>query len=126
MAFPPSPFDPFARRGSRTRACCLLLLAAVLLLAGWAPAVAQSDPTPSVQLVDQPLWAVALRPAALHSQPDDGSDEFSTLRPLAPLQILGYAGDWAYVYNPRTKGTAFVKGDALGPGDPPSAYAEKI
>ena len=26
-----------------------------------------------------------------------------TLRPLAPLQILGYAGDWSYVYNPRGK-----------------------
>jgi hypothetical protein len=28
------------------------------------------------------------------------------------------------VYNPRSHGTAYVEADLLGPGDPPSAYAE--
>jgi hypothetical protein len=40
------------------------------------------------------------------------------------LQVLGYAGDWAYVYNPRTRGTAYVASAQLGPGEAPSPYVE--
>jgi hypothetical protein len=49
---------------------------------------------------------------------------FATLRPSAPLEILGYAADWAYVYDPRTKRTAYVHSDVLGPAEQPSSYAE--
>lgn len=104
-----------------------LLLGAALLFSAWAPGFAQSSiPTsPSaVEALDTPQWAVTTERAALQSQPDDASERFSTLRPLSPLEIVGYAGDWAYVYNPRTRGTAYVHSDVLGPADPPSSYAE--
>jgi len=104
------------------------LVAFVLLLAAVRPVVAQSnaDPDgPTLETLESPLWAVALQPTALRAQPGDGGDQFTTLRPNSPLQILGYAGDWAYVYNPRSKGTAYARSDQLGPGDPPSSYVEK-
>jgi hypothetical protein len=75
--------------------------------------------------LDTPQWAVALQPVVLRSQPDPSGEQFTTLRARAPLQILGYAGDWAYVYNPRAKGTAYVPSDQLGPADPPSSYVDK-
>jgi hypothetical protein len=88
-------------------------------------AQSESDPgPPTVDVLADPVWAVALAPATLRSQPDDAGEAFATLRPGAPLQIQGYAGGWAYVYNPRTKGTAYLPSDQLGPADPPSSYAE--
>jgi hypothetical protein len=95
-----------------------------IILAGVVPVGAQVEPANQVQPLDGPVWALALERVSLRSQPDDGGLAFGTLRPLAPLKILGYAGDWAYVYNPRSRGTAYVKAEKLGPGDAPSAYAE--
>jgi len=103
-------------------------VALVLLLAAVTPVLAQSDAdpaAPTLQPLDSPLWAVALQPTALRSQPGDEGEQFATLRPSSPLQILGYVGDWAYVYNPRSRGTAYVRSEQLGPGDPPSAYVDK-
>ncbi|MBV9173082.1 MAG: L,D-transpeptidase family protein [Chloroflexi bacterium] len=120
--------SPESRRRASTRYSWLPLLLGLLLFFGWASqSLAQSsgsDGPPALQTLDTPEWAVAVQAAALHSQPDEGSEQFTTVRPLAPLQILGYAGDWAYVLNPRTKGTAYVKSDLLGPGGPPSSYAQ--
>jgi hypothetical protein len=104
-----------------------LLVVLALLLSATPVGFAQSsaaDGAPAVEVMDIPQWVVTLAPARLQSQPDDNSDRFATLRPSAPLQILGYAADWAYVYNPRTKGSAYVHADLLGPADPPSRYAE--
>jgi hypothetical protein len=38
------------------------------------------------------------------------------------LWVLGYTGDWAYVYNPHTQGTAYVYSNLLAPGTVPSRY----
>lgn len=103
--------------------CVLSAALLVLLVASMSsPALAQSS-APSVDPLDTPTWSVALTAATLRSQPDASADAFATLRPMAPLQILGYADDWAYVYNPRTRGTAYVQSNVLGPADPPSQYA---
>jgi L,D-transpeptidase catalytic domain len=102
------------------------ILASLLLAITLTPALAQSEasqPQPEVDPLSTPIWAVALAPATLRSQPDTSADAFITLRPRAPVEILGYAGDWAYVYNPRGQGTAYVESDLLGPSDPPSQYA---
>ena len=111
-----------------SRGLPLVLLLVLVLSVGAAPIQAQSasaEPSlPATEALDTPIWSVALGPATLRSQPDEGGEAFTTLRPLAPLEILGYAGDWAYVYNPRTKGTAYVQSDLLGAADPPSAWAE--
>ncbi len=122
-------FGPGHPRSRRARGARLpVLVALVLLLAAVTPVLAQSDAdpaAPTLQPLDAPLWAVALQPTPLRSQPGDEGEQFTTLRSNSPLQILGYAGDWAYVYNPRSRGTAYVRSAQLGPGDPPSAYAEQ-
>lgn len=105
----------------------LLLVCLFVVGLGAMPAHAQSTSesgAPTTEPVDSPTWAVALAPTTLRSQPDDAAEAFGRVRPLAPLQVLGYAGDWAYVYNPRAKGTAYVPSAVLGPGDAPSRYAE--
>src|SRR5207244_270677 len=86
--------------------------------------LASEPPLPANEPLAGPIWVLLLEPTALRSQPDDAAEAFATLRPLAPLPVLGYAGDWAYVYNPRTKGTAYVASALLGAGEAPSPYAE--
>jgi lipoprotein-anchoring transpeptidase ErfK/SrfK len=109
----------------------LLLLSVVAVLGPTSPALAQSVPSPnpvtSPDQVEGATWAVTLGPAPLRSQPDDNSEQFSELRPGSPVQILGYADTWAFVFNPRAgqQGTAYVHSDLLGPSDPPSAYVFK-
>ncbi len=103
-----------------------LALAVALSLTLVLPALAQSNaPATTPDQAATAKWAVTLGPAALRAQPDDGSDQFTELRPGYPLQILGQQDDWTYVYNPRGKGTAYLHSDLLGPSDPPSAYAYK-
>jgi len=75
-----------------------------------------------IATVVDPMWAVTISEASLRSQPDFADNRFGFARPGTPLQILGYDGDWAYVYNPHTQGTAYVSSGLLGPGAPPSAF----
>jgi hypothetical protein len=103
------------------------LLAALIMLGGVValamPVFAQSaTPATTPDQAANAQWAVTLGSATLHSQPDDNSEQFSTLTAGSPLQILSYQDNWAYVYNPRGKGTAWLHSDLLGPSDPPSAY----
>jgi hypothetical protein len=55
----------------------------------------------------------------LHAGPDPSTDTLARVTEYSYLQILGYSGDWAYVYNPRARGTAYVLSNILGPTDPP-------
>ncbi len=112
------------RRGVARLLPILLVLLFGALLAGPGAAGAAA-PTVVPPLPPAAQWAVTTNPAALHSQPSDDSDQFAVLPPLAPVGILGYQGDWATVWNPRTGGTAFVRSDLLGPGDAPSPYLLK-
>jgi hypothetical protein len=110
-------------RGVPGSIACVVVLALAV-----TPALAQSSDAPppdqaAVELLDAPEWAVALGTATLRSEPNSAADAFGGVRAQAPLQILGYHEDWAYVFNPRTKGTAFVESDLLGPAEPPTQYA---
>ena len=85
----------YLRSREAWRARLPVLVAFVLLFAAVTPVLAQSDaePTsPPLETLDSPLWAVALQPTALRSQPDDGSEQFTMLRPNAPLQNPGVRG----------------------------------
>ena len=118
---------PDSIRAVRRRQLTLLLVCLFVFSAGAVPTHAQSASEPAAPATEPlpgPVWAVALESTTLRSQPNDAAESFGTLRPLAPLQILGYAADWAYIYNPRTKGTAYVPSAVLGPGEAPSSYAE--
>jgi L,D-transpeptidase catalytic domain len=79
-----------------------------------------ANPGPSVTQADpNGLWTVTLRPTDLHAGPDASTDKLAGIQQFSYLQILGYQGDWAYVYNPRARGTAYVLSADLGPSDPP-------
>src|SRR6185503_19764312 len=69
-----------------------------------------------------PIWAVTTSEASLRGQPDIADNRFGFARPGTPLQVLGNTGDWAYVYNPPTHGTAYVSSNLLAPGDQPSPF----
>src|SRR5579859_1970722 len=99
-----------------SRFVCSVLLAAGLL---WAPggALAQSAPSSAPA-----VWAETLNPATLYSGPSDQADAFGDIPALVPLQVLGYQGEFAHIYNPRTRTEAYVRSDQLGPGDAPSRY----
>src|SRR5579884_849680 len=67
-------------------------------------------------------WTVTLQATDLHAGPDASTDKLASVPQFSYLQVLGYQGDWAYVYNPRARGTAYAESDLLGPSDPPPAW----
>jgi hypothetical protein len=81
-----------------------------------------SAPAPTVSPQADANWTVTLGNADLHAGPDASTDTLANLGQFSYLQILGYSGDWAYVFNPRARGTAYVRSNLLGPSDPPPAW----
>lgn len=73
----------------------------------------------------QAVWAATTGDASLRATPDIADNRFGFARPGTPLQILGTTGDWSYVYNPHTQGTAYVASNLLQLSDPPSRYVFK-
>src|SRR5919202_54344 len=88
-----------------------------------AAAQAAHDAVPGLARVDGGgMWAVTTGDASLRGQPDIADNRFGFARPGTPLWVLGYTGEWAYVYNPHTQGTAYVYSNLLAPGTVPSRY----
>ncbi|HYY89061.1 MAG TPA: L,D-transpeptidase family protein [Chloroflexota bacterium] len=83
-----------------------------------APAAA---PAPVPQAPAGP-WTVTLQAAELHAGPDASTATLAVVPQFNYLQILGYQGEWAYVYNPRARGTAYVRSGLVGPSEPPPAW----
>jgi hypothetical protein len=69
-----------------------------------------------------PVWVVNLEALPELSEPDENSDALGNLRQFTYLAVLGYSGEWARVFNPRTRGIGFVPSGAIGPTDPPPDY----
>jgi lipoprotein-anchoring transpeptidase ErfK/SrfK len=69
-----------------------------------------------------PVWAITTGEASLRAEPDIADNRFGFARAGTPLQILGSSGQWTYVFNPHTQGTAYVASALLAPGDSPSRY----
>jgi hypothetical protein len=99
------------------RALCGAVLALGIGL-GPGAALAQTAP----RAPTPPTWAVNLERAPLFSGPGDDAVSFGDIPALSTLQVLGYQGDWAHVFNLRTKTEAYLPSDELGPGDAPSPY----
>jgi lipoprotein-anchoring transpeptidase ErfK/SrfK len=78
--------------------------------------------SPAPILDPSAAWTVTVQPTELHAGPDAGTDVLSRIPQFSYLQVLGYAGDFAYVYNPRARGTAYAPSALLGPSDPPPAW----
>jgi len=87
-----------------------------------APVSAQQAPS-AASTTPEPQWVVNMEPIALHVAPDADSDDLGTLRAWTYLEVRGYAGEWAQVFNPRSpQETAFLPSAAIGPVDAPPAY----
>src|SRR5438270_10116202 len=99
------------------RAVGATLIASSLLVGASAARAADEPPAQGTA-----HWAVLLEAGALYAGPGEDTDGFGLLKALSPVQVLGYDGDWAYIYEPRARGTAYVHADLLGPSDPPSPY----
>lgn len=85
-------------------------------------ATPQATPAPVATPSSDASWTVTLGAADLHAGPDATTDTLARVPQFSYLQVLGYSGDWAYVYNPRARGTAYVQSSAVGPSDAPPAW----
>ena len=118
--------------GSALGLACWPLTAAAQDASVPAQEAARTAASPDIALVSPdrgpiapdagPTWAVTTGDASLRGQPDIADNRFGFARPGTPLQVLSYTGDWAYVFNPHTQGTAYVYANLLGPGTAPSRY----
>jgi hypothetical protein len=80
------------------------------------------DDWPSINPIGGPVWATTIGEASLRGQPDIADNRFGFARPGTSLQILSTSGDWMYVFNPHTQGTAYVASSLLAPGAAPSRF----
>jgi L,D-transpeptidase catalytic domain/Bacterial SH3 domain len=80
------------------------------------------DATGAASVPFLPVWAVTTGEASLRAQPDIADNRFGFARAGTPLQVLSRQGEWSYVFNPHTQGTAYVASGLLAPSDPPSPY----
>jgi hypothetical protein len=85
-----------------------------------APAPVAAPPAPAPD--PNATWTVTLQPADLHAGPETRTDILSRIPQFSYLQVLGYTGEFAYVFNPRARGTAYISSMLLGPSDPPPAW----
>lgn len=95
--------------------CGALLAAGLFIGPRGASAAPGADPAPTT-------WAITLNQTTLYSGPSEQAVAFGDIPALVTLQVLGYQGDFAHVYNPRTRTEAYVPSDQLGPGEAPSRY----
>ena len=102
------------------RIVCGVLVAVALL--GPPSAFAAPQPPAPVPTAQPTVWAVTLDLVTLYSGPSDQAVSFGDIPAQVTLQILDYKGDWAHVYNPRSRTEAYVPNDKLGPSDAPSRY----
>jgi len=96
----------------------ICLSSALLLLIAAAPAS-------GFAAQDQPTWVTTLTAVTAYSNPTDTAVSFGQIPAQTTLQVLDYQGDFAHVLDPRAKTYAYVSGDQLAPGDPPSPYVFK-
>src|ERR1700687_1350608 len=99
-----------------------LLLAVGLLMGPGAAQAAPGTDTAVPSLPPPATWAVTLNRTTLYSGTGEDHLVFGDVDPQVTLQVLGYQGDWAHIYIPRTRTEAYVHSDQLAPGDAPSRY----
>lgn len=69
-----------------------------------------------------PVWVVNFESVEERGAPNDESDTIATLRKFTYLAVKRYVGEWAEVFNPRTRVSGFIPSDSIGPSDSPPAY----
>jgi hypothetical protein len=101
--------------------CGVLLVASLASGPVSVQAAPGTDPQTTSDL-NSAIWAITLDRATLYSGPSEDAEIFGPIPAFVTLQVLGYDGDWAHVYNPRTRTDAFLPSDELAPGEAPSRY----
>src|SRR5258708_14115048 len=109
------------------RIVCSVLLAGALLgppsvFAAPGPNPASPQAIPPVPQSQPATWAITLDQTTLYSGRGDQATAFGDILAQVTLQVLGYQGDWAHIYNPRSRTEAWVASDRLGPSEAPSRY----
>ena len=106
----------------------LLPIVAIVGAVGFAPAV-HAQPAPPLPgsgaaslLPADPIWVVNFESIPERSAPFEESDTIATLRKFTYLAVKRYVGEWAEVFNPRTRASGFIPSDAIGPADTPPDY----
>ena len=107
-------------RWSLASALSLAALPSLALAEGGAPPT--MDDWADANPIGGPVWAVTTGEASLRAEPDIADNRFGFARAGTPLKVLGTSGEWTYVFNPHTQGTAYVATSLLAPGLPPSRY----
>ena len=79
-----------------------------------------ASPTPTTP--PPPAWVQTVQPAALLSGTSASAQQFSMLPPFSYLQVIGRQGDFLYVVNPKTGGSAYVDAHKVGPSGPPPPF----
>jgi hypothetical protein len=97
--------------------------ASVVSPAAAQPAPPQSAPANAASLLPaDPIWVLNLETLPLRAAPDEEAEPLATLRQFTYLAVRGYQGEWAEVFNPRTRGSGFIPSDAIGPIDSVPGY----
>jgi lipoprotein-anchoring transpeptidase ErfK/SrfK len=107
-----------------------LLPIVAIVGAGGAVPVAHAQPVPPLPsstgaaslLPANPTWVVNFESTTERSTPGEDSDTIATLRKFTYLAVKRYVGEWAEVFNPRTRASGFIPSDVIGPADDPPAY----
>ena len=97
-------------------------LVSAAIFAGLLLAPAAALAQPATDQAGSATWVVTLGRVTAYSGPTDGAVAFGDMPAMTTLQLLGYAGDFAHVVEPRSHTVAYVESDQLAPGDPPSRY----
>jgi hypothetical protein len=113
---------PIAARLGRRAWCCALLIIGLVSAPNGAFAAPGVPTQPPAATAQPATWAVTLQQATLYSGPSEQAVAFGEVPPLLTVQVLGYSGEWAHVYNPRTRTEAYVPSQDLGPTDAPTRY----
>jgi hypothetical protein len=98
---------------------------ALIVSASVVPASAQTAASAgggASPLPKNPTWVVNFESIPERGEPSEDSEPLDTLRQFSYLAVTGYSGEWAQVFNPRTRSTGYVPSEVIGPTDPPPDY----
>jgi L,D-transpeptidase catalytic domain len=109
---------------------CLRLLPISAIVAANVVSSASAQPAPPTPsppgaaslLPDEPEWVLNFEEVIERFEPNEDSEPITTLRPWTYLSVRGYRGEWAEVFNPRTRVVGFIPSDVIGPIEAPPTY----
>src|SRR5262249_30657532 len=81
-----------------------------------------SGPGAASLLPDNPEWVLNFETVDVRVEPNEESEPLTTVPAWTYLAVRSYQGEWAKVFNPRTRVLGYVPSDLIGPIEAPPAY----